>query len=868
MADVAATWLKRIVKGGAGCIPVVGGLLAEGADAWFEHLEDKPDITDIERQLRAVIVRMKTLEGNQNALLEGLGGCEIDENFQTPMQDLCDALANPDAPPARIRKIIEKIQSRDVSFEAFDEQYRVKFASLLPDVWNMPHRRNPNFTGRGEILESLRKSLVSGAPTALTQAIAGLGGVGKTQLAIEYAYRYADEYDVLWWIQSETPAERSGDYASLAKPLGLSDGEVADQEAAVNAVRQTLEHKDNWLLIFDNASDPGSIQRYLPRGKTGHIIITSRHQAWGGVAEPVSVQVLPEGEAIAFLLKRSGRDDRDAAGRLAEMLGCLPLALEQAGAYIESTGCSIDDYIEFFKQNHKALLARESANADYPDSVATTWEISFRELGETAADLLNLCAFLAPDNIPLEMLAAGAAKLPNSLASVVSNKMTLRECIAELLGFSLVESTADAISVHRIVQAVVRDRLDSDRRKTLAASVVETIDAQFPRGDVSSDPDCWQTCRRLLPHALAATEHAEAADASPEATGRLLNQSGLYLQIRAEFLQAKGCIERALKIDEAVYGSDHPEVATDVNNLGNVLQDLGELEGAKECFERALRIGEETLDPGHPKIAIRVNNLGNVLLALGDLEGAKKCHEHALRIDEAVHGTDHPAVARDVNNLGSVLQAIGDLEGAKKCIERALKIAEAAYGTDHPEVMTYANNLGSVLQELGDLEGARKYFEHALKIGEETLGPNHTRVATSVSNLGMLLQTLGDLDGAKKCIERALKIDEAAYGPDHPNVAIDVNNLGFLLKTLGDLEGAKEYYERALKIDEAAYGADHPKVAIRVNNLGGVLFAEGDIRGALEHAERALQIWESRLGPDHPTTQQSRKVVESMRKQL
>ncbi|MDP6637214.1 MAG: FxSxx-COOH system tetratricopeptide repeat protein [Phycisphaerae bacterium] len=853
MADHVANWLKRIVRGGAGCVPVVGGLLAEGADAWFGHLEKKPDITVIERQLRKVIARLKTLDGNQNALFEALAGTAIDENFRTPMEDLRDALDNPGDPPARIRNIIEKIQSRNVSFEDFEEKYNSEFASLhaeidelrtrvdgqdeqiaqntediddlqtrtvpgkkivhekiertiieppdpptagvspdqaqtspqreLPDIWNVPHNRNPNFTGRDELLESLRQSLISGAPTALTQAIAGLGGIGKTQLALEYAYRYANEYKLIWWIRSETPAQLSGDYAALVKPLGLSDEEVADQEAAVKAVRQTLEHNGNWLLIFDNAPDPGSIRDYLPHGNTGHIIITSRHQAWKGIAEPVSVQVLDADEAVEFLLKRTGRTDRPAAERLAEMLGRLPLALEQAGAYIESTACSIDDYIEFFQQNREALLARRSVNAEYPESVATTWEISFAKLSETAADLLNLCAFLAPDNIPLEMLTAGADELPESLASVVSNKMALRQCIAELLGFSLVESTAEAISIHRMVQAVVRDKLKGDRRKAIAASAVEAINAQFPF-DADTDPDCWETCRTLLPHALAAAEHAEAADTSPEATGRLLNQMGIYLKTRAEFLQAKGCYERALRIIETQLEEDHPNVAALINNLGGVLRDLGDPEGAKRCFERA------------------------------------------LKIFEAQPGEDHPNVATLVNNLGRALQDLGDPEEAKKCFERALKIDEAAYEADHPNVAVRVNNLGLVLQDLGDPEGA------------------------------------------KKCYERALRIDEAAYGADHPNVAIRVNNLGTVLQDLGDPEGAKKCYKRALKIDEAAYGADHPAIARDVNNLGGVLFDQGDIHGALEHAERALRIREARLGPDHPDTKHSRQNVEFVRKKL
>jgi len=181
----------------------------------------------------------------------------------------------------------------------------------------------------------------------------------------------------------------------------------------------------------------------------------------------------------------------------------------------------------------------------------------------------------------------------------------------ELLGFSLVDSTAETISIHRMVQAVVRDRLDSDRRKTLAASAVEAINAQFPR-TVTTDPGCWETCRVLLPHALAAAEHAKVANTSPEATAGLLNESGVYLRIRAEFLQAKRCHERALKIDEAAYGADHPDVARDVHNLGSLLFAQGDIRGALEHLERALRIFEARLGPDHPKTQQSRKSVENV----------------------------------------------------------------------------------------------------------------------------------------------------------------------------------------------------------------------------------------------------------------
>jgi len=730
-----------------------------------------------------------------------------------------------------------------------------RFPGALPPIWNVPHARNPNFTGREEHLANLKAALGSGKPAALTQAIHGLGGVGKTQLALEYNYRSVAEYDIVWWVRSEEPATLAADYASLANALDLPEKEVADQEVIIQAVKQWLEQHPKWLLVFDNAKDRADVRKYIPRGETGHVLITSRNANWRATATPLDVHVLERSESVDFLLKRTGYTDREAAGALADALGDLPLALEQAGAYMEAKGRNISDYLNMFTVHKNKLLNRAAPSTDYPDTVATTWDIAFNEvmqLSSSGADLLNLCAFLAPDDIPVELLDSGVEYLPGSLAAVAGDPLAFDDAVDPLRRYSLVEITAGTISVHRLVQAVTRDRLDGDELKKWAEAAVRIVDEAFPFK--INDVGTWPVSTRLLPHALAAAEHAEALDVASDSTVRLLNQTGLYLKGRAQFAEAKEMHERTLAIDEAVYGPDHPDVAICVNNLGDVLKALGDMEGAKKKFERALAIGEAAYGPDHPTVAIYVNNLGDVLQDLGNLEAAKKMFERALAIDEAAYGPDHPTVAIYVNNLGIVLKALGDLEGAKKMYERALAIGEATYGPDHPTVAIRVNNLGIVLKALGDLEGAKKMYERALAIDEAAYGPDHPTVAIDVNNLGLVLKALGDLEGAKKMYERALAIGEAAYGPDHPQVAIYVNNLGSVLKALGDLEGAKKMYERALAIGEAAYGPDHPTVAIRVSNLGGVLKALGDLEGAKKMYERALSIFTEYLGEDHPNT--------------
>ncbi|KAF5418653.1 MAG: Tetratricopeptide (TPR) repeat [Candidatus Methanocomedens sp.] len=614
-----------------------------------------------------------------------------------------------------------------------------RFPGALPPIWNVPHNRNPNFTGREEHLASLKVALSSGKPAALTQAIHGLGGVGKTQLALEYAYRNVAEYDIVWWVRSEETATLASDYASLAKALDLPEKDAADQKLIIQVVKHRLEQIPKWLLVFDNAKDRADVNDYLPQGKTGHVLITSRNVNWRGTATPLDVKVLDHSESVDFLLKRSGYTDGEAADALADALGNLPLALEQAGAYMEATGRSLPNYLKMFTDRKNELWDRAVPPSDYLDTVATTWNIAFDEvmqLSSSGADLLNLCAFLAPDDIPVELLNSGVQYLPESLSAVAGDPLAFDDAVDPLRRYSLVEITAETISVHRLVQAVTRDRLDGDEWKKWAEAAVRIVNKAFPFDSI--DVRTWPVCSRLLPHALAAAEHAEALDIAPDSTGRLLNQTGVYLKGHAQFAEAKGMHERALAIYEAEYGPDHPDVATNVNNLGLVLQALGDMEGAKKMFERALVICEAEYGPDHPQVAIYVNNLGLVLKAIGDMEAAKKMHERALAIYEAEYGPDHPDVATNVSNLGLVLKALGDMEGAKKMFERALAIDESTYGPDHPDVAIDVNNLGFVLEALGDMEGAKKMCERARSIFSEYLGKDHPNTVTVQNNLDSL----------------------------------------------------------------------------------------------------------------------------------
>jgi tetratricopeptide (TPR) repeat protein len=347
------------------------------------------------------------------------------------------------------------------------------------------------------------------------------------------------------------------------------------------------------------------------------------------------------------------------------------------------------------------MLQRGRPSTEYPDTIATTWSLSFQNVEHenlAAAELLQLCAFFAPDNIPLKMLTAGAEELPESLTATVTDDLLLDEALMVVRKYSLVEVDNETITIHRLVQAVIRHAMKEESFKQWTGVAVHIVNASFPED--SNDVRTWPICAPLLPHASAALSHAEVIQFASNETARLLNQVGLYLKYRAEYAQAKKMYERSLAIDEAALGPNHPEVATDINNLGLVLQALGDLVGAKVLFERAIAMGETALGPDHPSVAIRLSNLGDLLRAQGDLTGAKAYLERALAIDKAAFGPNHPNVARDLNNLGLVLRSEGDLAGARAFYERSLRIVREFLGDDHPNTKTVEANLMLLEEEL------------------------------------------------------------------------------------------------------------------------------------------------------------------------
>jgi tetratricopeptide (TPR) repeat protein len=701
----------------------------------------------------------------------------------------------------------------------------------------VPFAQNTFFTGRADDLDRLRQNFARQVPRSPVQAIYGLGGIGKSQLALEYAYRFARDYDAVWWLRAEDPATLAADFADLAVALRLPGRSEPDKRAAVEAVKQWLSQHSRWLLIFDSAKEPKDLIQYLPTSILGHVLVTSRRSMWAGLSLPLQLRPMKRSESVDLLLARSGRkmgpDSSQSARELAEALGDLPLALAQAGAYIEETGVAVGEYLDRFRE-HRAELMSRGAEGDGAPTVATTWELAFldvRERSPAAVELLDLCAFLGPDDIPREDLTHGEAAhegFPAALAAAARDPFALDDVIKALRRYSLIDvpddSGAASFSVHRLVQAAVRDRLDEEERRAWARRAVAFVCAVFP--DDAADLSQRGACRRWLPHARAALVHARALRVPPtEEAERLLRHAAEYQHACGFDESAREMLEQALSLAEALHGPTHAHVAMAAAGLGPVLLELGDVAAALRNARRALVIDVKNRGERDAIVATDYVNIAGALRRQGDLDEAQRHVAYALAIDEALGPENLPAVARDARIRGAILRDLEQLEEARACFERALAIDEPRGGEDVPRDL---NNLSLLLREMKEFEEAEQLAARALEVGVQMYGPDDTQVATFHSNLGFVLNERGKLKEARPHLERALEIGEKTYGPEHYAIAIRRNNLGLLLRDIGDRIGARRELERAVAIARKALGPEHRRVKKLESNLTRII---GELAG-------------------------------------
>lgn len=730
-----------------------------------------------------------------------------------------------------------------------------------------PH--NPDFVGREAALDAIQTALAAPdeQPLVVTQAITGLGGVGKTQTALAFAHRQLADRDLVWWLNAETPAKLAADYAAMAGPLGIA--EAADEAALNRDIRNRLQSSDGWLLVFDNVEVRDAIRTYLPASGGGRVLITSRRTDWHGLARTLPLDVMSEPEALRLL---TGQDDPSSslapadlaeAKALAENLGYLPLALAQARAFMTERGYGLAAYRKLFAERLVEVMARGAdgldptidASAD-PDArrrqraVAATWDISIEAAAATAPgarELLQLLAFFAPDPLPRDVLAADATKLPESLR----DELARSDALAALARLSLVDATEAGITCHRLVQSITREslkRADPDAAATRAGSAVCLLLAAMPEHR-PDDHRSWGHHERMLAHHLAATSHAEALEAALPSVARLLNETAVYFEARASYNEAEPLYKGAIAINEKALRPEAPALATILSNLASLYRATGRYDEAETLYERAIAIDENVLGPVHPDLATSLNNLATLYHGIGRYDDAVLLYQRALAITKKAPLNEYPKLAIRLRNLAGLHKNTGHHNDAEAILGRT--VVEEVLGPEAPALATILNNLASLYRATGHYGEAESLYESAIAIVEKVLGPEAPALATILNNLASLCHATGRYDEAESLYERAIAIDESSLNPESPDLATTLNNIANLYRDTGRFEEAKSLYKRAVAIGDKVLSPEHPDSAVWLSNLAELHQATGRYNAAELLYERAIAIIEKALGPEH-----------------
>ncbi|GAA1748549.1 FxSxx-COOH system tetratricopeptide repeat protein [Nonomuraea sp. AD125B] len=772
--------------------------------------------------------------------------------------------------------------------------------SGTPEVWGKVPPRNKNFTGREELLEKLRAGMTAGTtgqvtvvlPQVLPHALHGLGGVGKTQMAVEYAYRYGNEYDLVWWISADQRVLIRSSLAALAPHLELPSAAAVGVEDAANAALDALRRGqpyDRWLLIFDNADEPEEIRDVIPDGP-GHVLITSRNHRWEDVVEAVPVDVFSRKESIAFLTKRVRRAlAPEDADRLAEQLGDLPLALEQAGALQAETGMPVDEYIELLNE-HTGQLLSEGKPTEYPISMTAAWNLSVSRLSERrpeAIDLLRCCAFFGPEPIPRDVFSQRVSGLSPRMSELLANPIKLSRSVGELGRFALarIDPGSRTIQVHRLIQALVRDELEPEERDEHLADVHRLLTGlQLGNPEESVN---WGKYGGILGHVVPSRVQ-ESRDVKVRDFALDLAR---YLYMSGDGF-AHQFVNLFIDQWERDSGPDDPHVLKAYRELGNILRQLGRYNEVYELNQRTLAKMRQVGTPEDELLNL-VSGIGADLRARGDFSAALEHDEDSVRRHEAAFGPDDPRTLRAKNNLALDYSLTGSFQRARELHEVAfigLQDAQAGAAT----VLVHWNSLARAVRLTGDYAEASDLGEEALAYGLEYLGGEHPAYLWTAKDLSIAWRRLGELDRAlEMCadvhgryvrrygldhpdtlaaamslanVQRnngqeqeglELAADTVAryprvYGTNHPYVLACTGNLALLHRTCQDPERARAVNEETLNDIERHLGRDHHYYLTVATNLASDLAELGHHEAAVERGHDTYRRLRELVGPDHP----------------
>ena len=803
----------------------------------------------------------KVLDAAKSFITEK-GWADIDEaKIVTALKRFSTSLIN-----HYIKKGHKKFGDHPANFITFDRNidiYILKSGIQLPPppeapqddkpYFIVPHLRNSLLRHAEGWIEQIHDALAKEGKAAVGQTIAlkGQGGIGKTAMAVEYAYRYRDEYPGgVYWLQMDRGiGAAASDFLEAAPNYGMDFGnwQYLEESQRVSKVISFLNRGPLKLVIPDNVeSDTLPKELNIP---DAHLLVTTRRST---LPLPLIGMVLPEEEeALKIFLayanmegKEISEEEHAAAIDICRRVDRLPLALEIMGQIARRR-----PLFDVAEQLPETIVKRKESTAL---KERTTILAALRLAEQEFKHLLSregmiVAAYLHPENLDRNIMA-GVLGIKEKKADTV---------LDDLSRLAVVEMGTQAYSVHRLTQEAARSMDDGQKIGLKVAEYLnERIEAVSEKGE-------YLNAYHLVPHLVHLASLADENAAIEEFPSELLvSRWERYLIEAGQYEQTEALNQICLARVETAKGKDHPEYSLILNNLAGVLHRQGRYEEAEGIFRKVLALDEQRIGKEHSDYAIGLNNLAIVVEAQGRYEESEEIFRMALKISKKTLGPDHPFFFGGLNNLAGVILSQGRYKEAKDLYRQALSIAERTIGTDHPDYATQLSNLANVVRSQGRYEEAVGLYRQALEIDERTIGTGHPQYSIHVNNLAETLRAQGRYKEAEGLFRETLAIDERTIGLNHPSYALSLNNLAETLRAQGRYKEAEGLFREALAIDERTIGLNHPYYAISLNNLAVVVRSQGRYEEAEELLRQALEISEKRLGPDHPQTETIRKNYE------